>query len=164
MLSTHLKFSSDNILNIYYKFAFLFFLTIWIMGIFIEYLIPHFESLAFLYPILKSTYSTVCHQQQDILLIINNSATLTCSRCTGIYIGSFFSALILLFFSVSKIKNGKILILAFLPMLIDVVCYSLGVYTYSKTIALFSGILFGSVGIIYIYNGFDILFNELKEK
>jgi len=164
LLLTHLKFSSDNILNIYIKFAFFFLISIWVLGIFVEFLIPHFESLAFLYPILKNTYSMVCHQQHEKLLIINNSATLTCSRCTGIYIGSFLSALILLFIPVLKIKNVKILILASLPMIIDVACYSFGVYTFSKTIALFSGILFGSVGIIYIYNGFDILFNELKEK
>ena len=48
-------------------------------------------------------------------------------------------------------------------MLIDVVFYSCGVYTYSKELALFSGILFGIAGIIYIYNGLQILLAEKRK-
>ena len=59
-----------------------------------------------------------------------------------------------------KIRNIKYLILAAVPMLIDVVLYSSGVYTYSKSFALFSGFLFGIAGIIYIYNGLQILLVE----
>jgi hypothetical protein len=62
-----------------------------------------------------------------------------------------------------KIKNINYLILATVPMLIDVVLYTSGVYTYSKNIALFSGFLFGIAGIIYIYNGLQILLVEKKK-
>ena len=62
-----------------------------------------------------------------------------------------------------KIRNVNYLILAAVPMLIDVTLYTSGVYTYSKFIALFSGFLFGIAGIIYIYNGLQILLIE-KEK
>lgn len=45
-------------------------------------------------------------------------------------------------------------------MLIDVFLYSIGVYNYSKIIAFGSGFVFGLVGIVYIYNGFQILIEK----
>jgi len=45
-------------------------------------------------------------------------------------------------------------------MLIDVLLYSIGIYSYSKYFALITGFLFGFVGIVYIYNGFQILIEK----
>ncbi len=45
-------------------------------------------------------------------------------------------------------------------MLTDVLLYSFGFYSYSKIIALITGVLFGSVGIVYIYYGLQILLEK----
>ena len=48
-------------------------------------------------------------------------------------------------------------------MFIDVLLYSIGFYSYSKTIALITGLLFGFVGIVYIYFGLQkLLGNNAK--
>ena len=109
-------------------------------------------------------YSHVCHQNPEKTISINGHSLLVCSRCAGIYIGSLVSALILLVVPFIKVNNIKYLIFASLPMFIDVILYSIGVYTYSKTIALFSGFLFGIAGIIYIYKGLQILLAEKREE
>ena len=71
-----------------------------------------------------------------------------------------FSSLILIFSTSVRIKNIKLLLLGVLPMLIDVILYSIGAYSYSKEVAFFSGFLFGMIGIIYIYNGIQILLEK----
>jgi len=150
-------------LNFYLKLLFFVLILLWVLGIFIEVIIPQFDNLAFLYPFLKIIYSHVCHQQPEKVLSIDGNNLLVCSRCTGIYLGSLVASLILLFVPIIKINNIKYLILATVPMLIDVILYSSGVYSYSKELALFSGILFGIAGIIYIYNGLQILLAEKRK-
>jgi len=135
-------------------------IAIWVSGIFIEFIIPHFSNLSYAYPFVNRLYATVCHQQINKLLAFNGHHSLVCSRCSGIYIGGFFSSLILLFIPTLKIKNGTLILFAALPMFIDVLLYSSGFYSYSKTVALITGLLFGFVGIVYIYYGLQIL----KEK
>ncbi len=132
-------------------------IALWVFGIFIEFVIPHINNLSYAYPFVNRLYSTVCHQQANKLLGFNGHHSLVCSRCSGIYIGGFISSFILLFVPTLKIKNGKIVLIAALPMFIDVLLYSFGFYTYSKTIALITGLLFGFVGIVYIYYGLQIL-------
>ena len=102
----------------------------------------------------------MCHQQTEKLLSFSGNHTLVCARCSGIYLGGLLSALLLIFITFKKVNNGKLIILAALPMLVDVLLYSVGIYVYSKIIALFTGVLFGSVGIVYIYNGFQILLEK----
>ena len=138
-------------------------IAFWVVGIFIEFLIPYFNNLSYAYPFINQLYSTVCHQQFEKLIEINEHRSLVCSRCSGIYIGGLFSSFILLFIPVLKIRNGKFIILAALPMFIDVLLYSIGFYSYSKTIALITGLLFGFVGIVYIYFGLQkLLGNNAK--
>jgi len=52
------------------------------------------------------------------------------------------------------------MIFASFPMLIDVFLYSIGAYNYSKIFAFITGVIFGLVGIVYIYNGFQILIEK----
>ncbi len=132
-------------------------IALWLAGIFIEFIIPYFNTLSYVYPFVNRLYSTVCHQQINKLLEFNGHHSLVCSRCSGIYIGGFFSSFILLFIPTLKIRNGKLILLAALPMLVDVVLYSSGFYEYSKTVALITGVLFGFVGIVYIYYGLQII-------
>lgn len=150
-------------MNLYLKLLFFLLIFLWVIGIFIEVIIPQSDSLAFIYPYLKLLYSHVCHQQPEKTLSIETHNLLVCSRCTGIYLGSLFSSLILFFVPIIKITNIKFLIFAIAPMFIDVILYSSGVYTYSRELALFSGILFGIAGIIYIYNGLEILLAENRK-
>ncbi len=142
------------------KFVISFAILFWIFGIFIEFIIPYFNQLSFVYPFLSRIYSTVCHQQAEKLIVFDNHSTLVCARCSGIYIGGFISSFILLFVSKLKLKNGKLMLFASFPVLIDVFLYSIGVYNYSKIIAFGSGFIFGLVGIVYIYNGFQILIEK----
>jgi len=135
-------------------------IALWVLGIFIEFIIPYFNGLSYAYPFISQLYSTVCHQQVSKLIEYNNHHSLVCARCSGIYIGGLFSSFILLFIPVLKIKDGKFILLAALPMLIDVLLYSLGFYSYSKTIALITGLLFGLVGIVYIYYGLQNLLEK----
>ena len=147
-------------LNFYLKLLFFLLILVWIVGILIEFLIPQFEILTMLYPSLKIFYSHVCHQQFEKTISIDGHSLLVCSRCFGIYSGSLVSSFILIFFSLIRIHRIKYLILGTLPMIIDVILYSIGIYFYSKQIAFFSGFLFGMVGIVYIYNGMQILLEK----
>jgi len=144
-------------LSITLKIIFFIAITLWVLGVFVEFIIPYFNGLSYAYPFISRLYSTVCHQQFDKLIELNGHHSLVCSRCSGIYIGGLFSSFILLFIPSLKIRNGKLILFAALPMLVDVLLYSSGFYPYSRTIALITGLLFGFVGIAYIYYGLQIL-------
>ena len=135
-------------------------ITIWVFGIFIEFFIPLLNKLAYLFPFLEGIYSTVCHQQPEKLIGINGHHTLVCARCTGIYMGGLLSSSIFLIISTLNLKDGKLMLFASIPMLLDVVLYSSGLYDYSINIAFTTGLFFGSIGIVYIYNGFNILLEK----
>ena len=49
------------------------------------------------------------------------------------------------------------MLVASIPMLFDVVLYSIGIYNYTINTAFITGLFFGSVGIAYIYHGLQIL-------
>lgn len=134
-----------------------FLIIIWVFGVFIEFFIPLQNNLAYIFPFFEGIYSTVCHQQPAKLININGHQTLVCARCTGIYLGGLLSSFILLFISKTNFKNGKLMLVASLPMLIDVIFYSSNLYNYSVNIAFITGLFFGSIGIAYIYNGLQIL-------
>lgn len=141
----------------------LFFLvTIWSIGIFWEFLSYTFPNLIFYLPFLKYNYSIVCHTEQEKLLHLGSFKTLTCSRCTGIYLGGYLSSAILLF-GFKKLISTKTLFLFSVPMFSDVILYSLGIYSYSKYLALITGLLLGSVGFIYIHNSIIELFDKQRE-
>ncbi|MCW8850273.1 MAG: DUF2085 domain-containing protein [Melioribacteraceae bacterium] len=129
----------------------LFLITIWCIGIFWEFIAYKFPNLFYYLPFLKYNYSIICHTQSEKLLEIGMFKTLTCSRCTGIYLGGFVSALIL-FLGFRKSISTKTLLFSSIPMFIDVILYSFGIYHYSKYLALLTGLLLGSVGFIYIHN------------
>ncbi|MCF6270100.1 MAG: DUF2085 domain-containing protein [Melioribacteraceae bacterium] len=132
-------------------------IIIWVFGIFIEFFIPLQNNLAYLFPFFEGIYSTVCHQQLEKLININGYQTLVCSRCAGIYLGGLLSSFILLFAFKINFKNGKLILAASIPMLVDVLLYSSGFYDYTKSIAFVTGLFFGFIGIAYIYNGLQIL-------
>lgn len=136
----------------------------WNIGIFSEFLIYQFPFLIKLLPFLKYNYSLVCHTESDKLLCSGMHHTLTCSRCTGIYLGGLFSSLITLF-GYNKNFSTRLLLFSSLPMITDVLLLTIGLYNYSHLIALLTGLLLGSVGFFYIQNLImDLLLNFRKIK
>lgn len=135
-------------------------LLIWCAGIFIEWFITLDEHFVILLPFLQNTYSLVCHQEKLKLISMGTSETLTCARCTGIYIGLYIVSIVYLFF-VPKIElRIKYLFVAALPMIVDVALTTLKIYQYTKTAAFITGFLLGSTGFLYLCNGLKNLLNE----
>ena len=124
-------------------------LAIWCLGFTYASLFPKSQMIV-LYPLLKQVYSSVCHQIPYKSIEINGINFLVCARCSGIYFGGLFSSMIFLFSSGNYSLKVIYLFIAAIPMVIDVILYSTGVYTYSKIIALFTGLLFGFVVVSFI--------------
>jgi len=145
-----------------YSLILFFLFLIWFLGIFIEWFIKIDEHFVFALPYLQKTYSLVCHQEKNKLLLFGEIETLTCARCTGIYLGLLLSSLLVLL----KLPKGKlhinILLVAAAPMIADVLLTSLNIYAYSKLIAFLTGFLLGSFGFFYLYAGLNSLILELK--
>lgn len=139
-------------------------LSLWMLGIFIEWFIPFVPHLSILFPFLERSYSLVCHQQQSKLLGESMYHSLVCSRCAGIYVGLFISSLVSLIIANYKEPSQKLIIFASVPMLADVFLYSIGVYNYSKYLAFSTGLLLGSVGFLYFYSAMKKLIQELNSK
>ena len=133
----------------------------WNIGIFFQFLIQFYEKLILFFPFINKTYSLVCHQQTNKLIYFGASHTLVCARCSGIYVGLLTASLTGLFIAFNKVPKIKILLISSIPMLIDVLLYSSGIYSYSKIIAFLSGFLFGSVGFLYFYDSIKSLMQEI---
>ncbi len=144
----------------------LFFIAIliWCIGFSIQVLFPDSQFTALLYPFLKYNYGLVCHQNPAKVILIGGHKLLVCARCTGIYLGALITSL----FSLIAIKRTKLKLIFFLiPLLMiffDVLLSTLNVYHYSKLLAMFTGLLFGSVVFIYILNSVEKYFSENKNK
>lgn len=145
-----------------YSLILFFLFLIWFLGIFIEWFIKIDQHFVFALPYLQKTYSLVCHQEKNKLLLFGGIETLTCARCTGIYLGLLVSSLLVLFRLPKWKLNINILLIAAAPMIADVLLTSLNIYAYSKLIAFFTGLLLGSFGFFYLYAGFNNLILELK--
>ncbi|MHB8931209.1 MAG: DUF2085 domain-containing protein [Melioribacteraceae bacterium] len=116
----------------------------------------------FALPFLQKTYSLVCHQGKAKLFLFNNGETLTCARCTGIYLGLLLVSFAFLFKDYKKKFPVKFLLYSSVPMFADVILYSMDLYHYSKLIAFSTGLLLGSVGFLYLYGGLKNLILEMK--
>jgi uncharacterized membrane protein len=134
-------------------------LLLWCLGFTYASLFPNSRMLI-LYPLLKQFYSSVCHQIGYKTIQLNGINFLVCARCSGIYFGGLIASIIFLFSSKSRSLKINYLFIAAIPMLVDVILYSTGVYEYSKIIALSSGLLFGFVSISIL---FIIIENYLLE-
>ena len=145
-----------------YSLILFFLLLFWCLGIFIEWFININQHFVFALPYLQKTYSLVCHQEKNKLLLLGGIETLTCARCTGIYLGLLVSSLFVLFTIPKWRLHIRVLLIASVPMIIDVLLTALNIYSYSKLIALSTGLLLGSVGFFYLYNGLNNLILEYK--
>ncbi len=145
------------------KIFFTFLIGIWIAGIFYGFFADSFPSLLPFFPLVKKSYSLVCHQNPVKTFEFFDFHLLLCARCTGIYLGAFFSSMLFLFLKRISIKN-RILIFAALPMFFDIAAYNLNFYSYSKIFAFLTGVLLGSVGFLYISGALIELFDFKKKE
>jgi len=125
----------------------------WIIGLISPCLDTEF--LHSVYPFLKQTYSTVCHQNESKTFHCGQSAFFVCARCTGIYAGAVISSFIILILKIKLQFKYKYLLLLSIPMLSDVILYSIGLYNYSKIVSSISGLLFGSSVFLYILTAIE---------
>lgn len=155
---------NNLLLSFRYRLALFFLLMIWCAGIFIEWLVNLDGHLLILLPFLRKTYSLVCHQEKLKLISYGTAETLTCARCTGIYVGLFIVSFAFLFYAPNLKLKIKYLFIAALPMLFDVALSTFKFYQYSRTIAFVTGYLLGSTGFLYLCNGLNNLIDELKTR
>ena len=78
--------------------------------------------------------------------------------------GFYLVSIVSLFYAIKKEPKLEILLIAAIPMIADVILYSLGFYDYSKTLALLTGVLLGSAGFLYFYSALKKLIQELSSK
>ena len=115
---------------------------------------------------------SVCHQLDSRSLIFGNIISPLCSRCAGIYIGFFISAIIL--FLMFRKKHSElpplyvliILAVFFLSTIIDGLASYLGLYMTNNIIRFSTGFLCGASIMAVLYPVFNYQYykDPLKEK
>ncbi|MBA4250176.1 MAG: hypothetical protein C0442_00415 [Chlorobiaceae bacterium] len=129
--------------------------AVWLFGIFSSSILGEssFGLLANFY--LSFLYSKVCHQADHKSFMLGVDQLLVCSRCTGIYIGVFFSLIISLF--VSKNFSKKMLMIIYLAvfiLLLDVLVNNYFLTNYFKISAFISGFIFAFLISLFSINYF----------
>ncbi len=137
------------------KFLLLSILIIWIIGFLQPLLLTQTNSLTNY--LLAKTYSRVCHQESSKCILIGNESMLVCARCAGIYFGALITGLLFLFNRIPELKI-KLLVIASIPLLLDVCLIFLGAYKYSQTIALTTGLAFGSIIYLFLLSELENIF------
>ena len=143
------------LINIFLVFV----LTAWCAGFLLPLYLPEIAGNNLFYQFFKLCYSHVCHQNEEASFYINGSHILVCARCSGIYLGALVVLILLLFKRTGMNLSLLPLLLFSFPLIIDAVAVRLHIYTYSKFNAFITGILFGSIFIIYI---FETIINSLN--
>lgn len=136
------------------RFFLLSLLAIWITGFFLPLFTTIKNPLTNF--VMTRFYSTVCHQEGFKCISVNNSSMLVCARCAGIYFGALIAAISSLF-NIRSLISKKLLLISILPLVTDVFLISFGIYSYSKSLAFFTGIIFGSVIYHFIIAEIDKL-------
>ncbi len=151
-----------KLLNVsFYNLLIFLLILVWCIGFLWEIIIHFFPTSIYLLPFLKYNYSIVCHTDTEKLFSFFGYNTLVCSRCAGIYFGGLLSSFLVLL-GLKKNITTKILFLTSIPLILDVILYSVNIYLYSKYIALLTGFLLGSIGFIYIHRSIIELLTKTK--
>ncbi len=137
---------------------------IWCAGFSSQSLFPGTGFAVISYPFLKHTYGIVCHQLDAKTFNFLGHKLFVCARCTGIYLGALLTSLVSIIFF-RRLKLGlKLLYIAVLPIVIDVIMSSFDVYNYSKFAAFLTGLFFGSVVFLYILESVENYFAKDRMK
>ena len=130
-------------------------LTIWIFG----FLSPIFLSQKNILTdyFLTKVYSRVCHQVEYKCITIGHESMLVCARCAGIYLGVVISMIFVLFRKLRAL-NLKVIVIATLPLITDVLLTTLQVYNYFQPLAFTTGLLFGGILCLFFLSELENLF------
>lgn len=137
------------------RISFLSILAIWIIG-FLTPILFRIDNPVTNFLLIKS-YSNLCHQENEKCIVLINQLMLVCARCAGIYLGTFIAGLISLFKKSNEINLSTIFIMS-LPMLLDVIFSTIGIYNYSQTLAFITGLVFGSMIFMIVISELENLF------
>ena len=92
--------------------------------------------------LLMAAFKPLCHQELARTLHVMGEPMVICSRCAGIYAG--LAAGVLMVWPRRWLRHTRVLLLvAVLPMVIDVLCQALGAYDPWHPRRLFTGAFFG---------------------
>lgn len=133
-----------------YLVIFFIFICLWCFGIISPVVFHNVKAFLIAEPFLNQVYSTVCHQAHEKTISFGEENIFVCSRCAGIYLGVFITGLISLILTKAPERIFYFLIFSLILMLIDVSSTTFGIYTYSKLIALFTGLLLGSTILLFV--------------
>ncbi|MEW6507118.1 MAG: DUF2085 domain-containing protein [Bacteroidota bacterium] len=139
-------------------------LLLWTSGIFYQCLLEKFSFLLYGYPFAYNAYSLVCHQDPAKVINLSCGNSLVCSRCLGIYFGLLSNSIVHFFYEIRTNKNFTLVLIAIIPMIIDVILTTASIYNYSKAVAITTGFLFGSILFLYLYNGLQNLIIETAKR
>lgn len=134
-----------------YQVILFLFIFLWCLGLISPTIFYKEKAFLIIKPFLTQVYSTVCHQVDEKTIYIAENNFLVCSRCSGIYLGTFIASLISILI-VTRRTAFDFLFWASLLMLFDVLLSSIGVYGYSKLFALLTGSLFGFTIFLFLLN------------
>ncbi|MCF7923757.1 MAG: DUF2085 domain-containing protein [Candidatus Izimaplasma sp.] len=98
---------------------------------------------------LKKQYLSIffgCHQKKERSFVCSLKYLGVCSRCTGIYIGIFFSSILIILDS-----PWYIYLLIGIPLIIDGLAQHLNFYKSNNYIRITTGILFGPTLVFLFY-------------
>ena len=147
--------------NFLIKIVFISIVSIWVIG-FLQPILFNHQDVVLNY-IVKRIYSPVCHQDYNKCINIEKNAMLVCARCAGIYSGALIAGLTAILFQFAFIKI-KTLLIFLLPLLVDVSFTTAGIYSYSKTLAFTTGLIFGIILSLFLLNEIEDLFLNKKNK
>lgn len=132
----------------------IFFITLlWFLGAMLPFFVQKINVMAYLLPYFDMLYDPVCHQIGSKKFCVDSVCSLVCSRCLGIYAGFSISSLLILFSNPVKFHKINLLFYASVPMLLDVIFTTSGIYEYSIYSASLSGFIFGYAAFYYFYKG-----------
>ena len=111
-------------------------------------------------------FAAMCHQLPERSYFIDGHQLAVCARCTGVYGG--FTLMLLLYPLIGSLKNPDTpprswLMLATIPLVIDVGVNFLGFWQNTHTSRLLTGALLGGVAVFYVMPGLIGLAARRKE-
>jgi len=133
-----------------YLIIFFIFICLWCFGIISPIIFQHEKVYQLVKPFLNLAYSQVCHQSHEKTISIWGENIFVCSRCAGIYLGILLTGFLAIIFSTTPLRIFYFLLLSLILMFIDVSSTTIGIYNYSKSFALLTGLLSGSALLLFV--------------
>jgi uncharacterized membrane protein len=138
-----------------YLIIFFIFIFLWCFGIISPIIFQHEKVYQLVKPFLNLAYSQVCHQSHEKTISFWGENIFVCSRCAGIYLGIFLTGFLAIIFSTTPLRIFYFLLLSLILMFIDVSSTTIGIYNYSKSFALLTGLLSGSALLLFVLEQFN---------